>query len=114
MTDEIRVHSYRIIGTDLVIYEAWEPTYPGGGHTTVSFGHFLDDERQYGLVTSRGLPPEVEKLPGGSPERVGAVLLYQARLGAIAFNAITKACPELKNDPEAKFNRGRIEVTRAE
>lgn len=110
MSDKIRVHSYKIIGTKIRVYAAWEPTSPGGGHTTVSFGLFPDDERQYGTVTSRGLPPEITALPGGSPERINAVLLYQTKLNAIAFNAITAVHPELKTDPQATFTHGRFEV----
>lgn len=95
-------------GRDVAIYEAWEEaTY--ASHTAVR-GR-VGDLPPVALVTKRHLPPEIETLPGGSEERIGAVLLYQAKLSAVAFNAIVAEYPELKTDPRARFIRGRFEVT---
>lgn len=78
------VNRYSLCMSTLVDYEVWEPlthypTAPYSSHSTQT----TIDGKQYGSLTTRALPPELDALPGWTPgfwpeERIAAVHAWQA------------------------------------
>ncbi len=63
------------------VYEAWEPSGPFGGHSTITT---LRGEKWYGSIASRRLPPELEALPARSEERFTRVRAWRLAQETIA------------------------------
>lgn len=103
----IRVHVYTVGGEQVA--EAWEPIDgPTAGHTTIS--STIIPSGWHGLVTSRPLPAHIEAMPTGSPERIAAVVDFQAGLVLEAFGAIAAAIPGVLMRGDARLDGGRIRV----
>ena len=83
------IKKYSVATTDLVVYEAWEPSAIMGKHNTITS---IDGE-WYGRIGTRHLPPELEKLPPG-PERITAVGKWHEDQYQEAYNLILRAFPE--------------------
>ena len=81
------VMRYGIIGTDALIYSAWEPDT---GHSTITR---IDDQR-VGRVGTRRLTSELDALPARSAERYSAVDSWHADQYTAAYAAIESAFPE--------------------
>ena len=85
-----KVQRTRILGTDTVVYRAWEPTqFIGGKHHTIT----TFDGVWFGLIGSDPDPSVYNHLPVG-PERTAKVgEAYQARY-QLAHQLIRNAFPE--------------------
>jgi len=86
------VKKYSILTTNLVVYEAWEPS-----PSTITAAHRTITTMQgewYGRIGSRNLPPEVEYLPAGSNERIYAVGKWHEDQYEEAYKLILQAFPE--------------------
>ena len=95
----IVVQRYRIIGTRLWVYNAWEPLTREGWSTSHSLQHAFNDaaghRREYGRVgTCRNLPPEIEALPAWAPHRALAVGVWYEAQFQRAYALIVEAFPE--------------------
>lgn len=84
------VHKYNIIGTNLVVYNAWEPSSVMGKHSSITF----IDSKCYGQIGHRHMPPETEALPAGTEERVNAVTQNYREQDEEAYRVIIEAFPE--------------------
>ena len=91
------VRRYSVIGTNLVIIDAYEPYdhYHYGSHS--SYTHMFG--LTYGKVGTRRLPKELEDLPKMSDKRIEAVKAYHESEYARARACITEAYPECVADP---------------
>lgn len=93
-----------IIGTNLVVYSAWERA---DGHSTITH------DSEIGLLLGRvgsgssPLPTEVNALPALSPERCAAVSRFHAAENERAYAAILRDYPEAAGGQRAM---GEIEV----
>jgi hypothetical protein len=81
MDNTIRIERTRIIGTDTVVFSAWEPSKctlaPNAwSHSSISA---LGGDASWGMVGSRHLPIHLATLPAMSAERSAAVHAYRAR-----------------------------------
>ena len=83
------IKKYSVATTDLVVYEAWEPSAIMGKHSTIT----SIDGQWYGRIGTRYLPPELERLPRGD-ERSRAVGKWHEDQYEEAYNLIIKAFPE--------------------
>lgn len=60
----VRVAYHRIIGTDVVVFRAWERVAGVAcGHTTITSYPEGDGWKWWGAVSARPLPEEVERMP---------------------------------------------------
>ncbi len=84
------VHKYNIIGTNLIVYNAWEPSSITGKHSTITF----IDSKCYGQIGTRRMPPEIDVLPAGSEERIKAVRRNYEEQYQEAYRIIIEAFPE--------------------
>ncbi len=107
----IVIRQTRIIGTDRVIFSAWEPTAlmarVGAGHSTITH----DGERGWlGRIGTSALPAEIDPIP------VGPARSFAGRRGSNehehrrAYRALIGAHPELNDCRDARFDMGEIEV----
>lgn len=63
------VNKYNIAGSNLIVYNAWEPSGIFGPHSTIT----MIEGKWYGRIGTRRLSPDIEKLQAGSKERIEAV-----------------------------------------
>lgn len=83
---------YSVTHTDLIVYEAWEPSELMGPHATIT----SIDTQWYGRIGTRRPPPELERLPAGSEERFRAVGKWYEDQYEEAYRLIIQAFPEAK------------------
>jgi len=90
----LTIEAHDIIGTDLMIYSAWEPScwLPEGGHAHSSLQHI--DGVLMGRVGMRRLPAALEALPAFSDARLTAVQAWEGEQEHEAYAAIVAAFPE--------------------
>lgn len=91
---------------DSTVFSAWEPTQmklqgPHGPETHSAIAFF--DDGAYGKVGSRGLPESIERLQGGSPERISACRAWRAGQREEAFRAILVAFPAAAEGQRDEF-----------
>lgn len=84
------VQKYNIIGTNLVVYNAWEPSSVMGKHSSITF----IEGKCYGQIGHRFMSPEIEALPAGSKERIEAVQKAYDEQYQEAYRLIVEAFPE--------------------
>jgi len=84
------IKKYSVAGTDLIVYEVYEPSALMGPHGTVT----SIEGKWYGRVGTRRPPPELEALPAGSEERFRAVGKWYEGQYEEAYKLITEAFPE--------------------
>ncbi|MBA7608583.1 hypothetical protein ES703_15761 [subsurface metagenome] len=84
------VKKYSVATTNLIVYEAWEPSAIMGRHTSIT----SIDSEWYGRIGTRYLSPELEKLPAGSEERLRAVGKWHHEQYEEAYKLIIQAFPE--------------------
>ncbi len=105
---EILVKKYRVIGTRVVCYNAYELDMFGTGrfpnHSSIT--HDDASNRWWGQLGSRELPPEIDALPVG-PERWAAIDAYRDAQHELAYRAILAACPEAA---QGERRRGEVEI----
>jgi hypothetical protein len=108
----------RIIGTDYVVYTAWEPDGYGAGHSTITYERFpftgwpdLTQFGKWGRVGMERLPQALEDLPAGSDERGRRVREWQAAQYERAYNIICDAYPEARS---GRRSMGEIEMVQRE
>jgi len=87
---EKTVHKYNIIGTNLVVYNAWEPSSVMGKHSSITF----IDSKCYGQIGHRHMPPEIDALPAGSQQRIDEVHKNYEEQYQEAYRIIIEAFPE--------------------
>ena len=85
---EYKVTATHILTTPFIVYAAWEPL---AGHSASMF-----DGAWYGELTARPLPPEIDALPYGSPERHAAVTAWHEDRYQESYAAILAAYPHLR------------------
>lgn len=95
MTKQIITRT-QIIGTDIAIYEAYEPTSWGFAGAPRHSSITRIDGRTYGRIGTRDLPEELEALPRGE-ERYELVRAWQRTEDERAYVAIIAAHPSLTN-----------------
>lgn len=84
------IKKYSVAATDLIVYEAWEPSAIMGRHSTITS---IDGE-WYGRIGTRYLPTELEELPAGSEERLRAVGKWHEDQYEEAYRLILEAFPD--------------------
>ncbi len=84
------VHKYNIIGTRLIVYNAWEPSSVMGKHSTIT----TIDGKWYGRLGTSQVPPDINALPAGSDERIKAVRTYFDKEETEAYRIVIEAFPE--------------------
>jgi len=99
----IKVRGTRIIGTDVTVYEAYEPSSVTGPHSTIT----TIDGEWYGKIATRRLPDDINAIPVG-PERSAAVYAFHNQRYAEAYSAIESS--GLLNGTPHKRDYGDIEV----
>ncbi len=79
-----------IIGTGIVEYSAWEPSALVGRHSSITSiaGEW------YGRIGTRWPPPELERLPAWSDERMKAVGRWHEEQYQEAYDLIIRAFPQ--------------------
>lgn len=88
----VRVRKTRTIGTDIDAYSAWTPTDLMGDYTFITK---FEGSGWWGqLGCERILPPELERLPAMSDQRVFAVKAWQEANDLRAYAFIIAAHPE--------------------
>jgi hypothetical protein len=95
---------HEIIGTNTVVFEAWEP-YRNNSHSTITR---LKGEA-HGRIGTRRLPTELDALPAYSDERLAAVTGWQQDQYDEAYAAILDAFPFI----EAEADSGEFTVHRS-
>lgn len=78
----------RIIGTDTVVWSAWEPY---DGHSALTW---IDGEK-VGRIGTRRLPADLDALPAYSDERIRAVRAWHEAQYQDAYAAIIATVPWL-------------------
>jgi hypothetical protein len=96
------VDKFSVGGTNIIVYNAWEPSGVFGEHSTIT----TFDGEWYGRIGTKRLSPEVEKLPAGSKERIDAVGKAFEEQYEEAYRLIEEAYPESAN---GKHTMGEIE-----
>lgn len=86
---EVLVHRYTIAATDLLVYDAYEPSRLFGPHSTI----YMQNGRVWGDIWTRTLSPETAILPVGE-DRLVACAAERARHGELKRRAILLAWPE--------------------
>ena len=99
----IIVRRYRILGTPVLCYDAWELAEGWTSHQTMTTMHGVS----YGDITSRRNDDTYAQLPGGSPERIAAVRAHYEATYNASYAAILAAFPEAHNGTRSN---GTIEV----
>lgn len=94
----LTVEKFNVIGTDLWIFQAWEPSGRAANgrpwrHSSLTT---IDAccEQTMGKVGTRDLTPELEALPAYSEERFAAVTAWHEAQYQEAYTAILAAFPE--------------------
>jgi hypothetical protein len=85
------VKATRIIGTDTIVYSAWESSTPTGAHATITR---IDDE-WFGKIGTRRPPAEVTDMPAMSDERYAAARAHYAAEQVRAITTILDHEPRL-------------------
>lgn len=85
------IQRYSILTTDILVYSAWEPSTITGRHSTIT----SLNNKWYGRIGSRLLPPDINKIPFG-PERLAAVEKWHKDQYQEAYSLIIEAFPEAK------------------
>jgi hypothetical protein len=98
----MRLHTYKVIGTQLTIYEAYEDY---DNHSSI----MTFDGKWMGRVGTRRLTEELEALPAYSDERIQAVTAWQEAEYEEAYDFILSQVPELAR-VETHKNMGSIET----
>lgn len=98
----VDVHCYRIIGTDCLVVEAFEPLAGHGTQATTA------DGRRVGRIGTRQLPAALEALAAGSSARLTAIFDWRMAQFGEAHNAIELAFPEF--DMVGGRSNGRLEI----
>jgi len=111
MDNAIRIDRTRIIGTDTVVFSAWEPSRgtmsPNAwSHSIIST---LGGDSFLGQVGSRHLPIQLSTLPAMSAERSAAVRAYHAAEYQRAYSLIRDKYPDIP--PDAREDMGSIIAT---
>lgn len=88
----IVIKTAQVVGSNKVIYSAWEPSSLTGRHHVITF----IDGVCYGQVGRTRIGDEIEAMPGGSAERIEACRAHRERDCARAYAAITSAYPNLE------------------
>ena len=86
----IIVQRYRILSTQMVVFQAWEVQNSMGEHATIT----TFDGVWYGTIYSRRDDSTFAHLKGGSDERIAAVRAHYVTNAAEAHTAIIAAFPE--------------------
>lgn len=102
------IQKTRIIGMNLDVYSAWEPT-EDHAHSTITT--FEDYGPWYGRVATRRLTPELDALPAMSRERSEAVGRWHEAQYEEAYALILAAFPEAAN---GRRSSGHIDCTNAQ
>lgn len=97
------VRRYRILSTQTVVYDAWEPANVHSTHSTITF----INGTCYGHIHSRRDDSTFAHLPVG-PERSAAVRAHYDASDAESYALIVAAFPEAA---EGRHVDGRIEIT---
>jgi hypothetical protein len=84
------IRKYSVATTDLIVYEAWEPSALMGPHATIT----SIDDKWYGRIGTRRPSAELEALPAGSEERFRAVGKWYEDQYDDAYKLIVQAFPE--------------------
>ena len=88
------VRKYSVGATDLIVYEAWEPSARSRRLEPVNHSTITTIEGQwYGRIGTRYLPPEIEALPRGD-ERYRAVGKWHEDQYEESYRLIIQAFPE--------------------
>lgn len=104
LMDNTKVIKTKLIGTNRVVFSAWEPTEFAVGHSVVT----TIEGKWYGRIGSRRLPEELESLPAMSASRSKAVRAWHQSEYQRAYAIIEEY------DPRATCGRrdmGEIEIT---
>lgn len=99
----IIVQRYRILSTQMIVFQAWEMQNSMGEHATIT----TFDGVWYGTIYSRCDDSTFAHLKGGSDERIAAVRAHYAAKAAEAYTAIIAAFPEAV---DGKKVDGEIEI----
>lgn len=108
------VQRYKIIGTELEVFEAWERETGKTGTSFFSHSTITTiDGQWYGRVGTRCLPADVEALAPGSDERIARVRDWHQRQAQQAHESIIAAHPvaawgERKDDGTIMLNWERL------
>lgn len=86
------IKKYSVATTDLIVYDAWEPSALMGPHATIT----SIDDKWYGRIGTKRPPPELEALPRMSEERFRAVGKWYEDQYEEAYELIVQAFPEAK------------------
>lgn len=84
------IDKYSIIGTNIIVYNAWEPSGVFGRHSTIT----TIDGKWYGRIGTRWLPPYLENMLAGSLERIQTVSKWLKDQYEEAYTLILQAYPE--------------------
>jgi len=91
------VRRYRILGTQTVVYDAWEPDERIARTGVEIFGHSMLTHhagRWWGQIGTGPLPASVDALPTRSDERSHAYRVWAVAEHARAYALIMQAFPE--------------------
>jgi hypothetical protein len=97
----MKIQQTRIIGTNVVVYSAWEPM---AGHSTMT----TIDGAWWGRIGCRPLPAELDALPARSDERFLAVTEWHEAQYQEAYSAILAQAPEARG---GYLKMGEITIT---
>lgn len=100
-----KVTKTRILGTQLDVYTAWEPSIIAGNHSTITFF----EDKCYGKIGTNPDKTLYEKYPPGTQERFDMVNKAYEEQYNRAYELIYQEYPQLKTIPHKKF-MGEIEV----
>ena len=84
------IDKYSIIGTNVIVYQAWEPSGVFGAHSTIT----TIDGKWYGRIGTRWLPPYLENMLAGSLERIQTVSKWLKDQYEEAYKLILQVYPE--------------------
>jgi hypothetical protein len=104
MTTRI-IQRFRVITTNTIVYQAWEPGTLMGRHSTVTFF----DGRCFGRIGSDPDGSIYDGIPVGAERSAAVKRAYDERY-AVAYEAIIRAFPEAA---DGKRDMGEITVTSA-
>jgi hypothetical protein len=98
---DFRIHRYNIIGTNLWVYDVYEPTAAprignGFGHSTFTSNNMFSESKHawFGKLGTRRLTPELDALPAMSAARSEAVQKFHNDQYDEAYRLIMEAFPE--------------------
>lgn len=81
------IHFVRMYDGTLIA-TVWEPSSPCGNHATITS---FESGAFFGQLGSRRIPTEIERLRGGSPERIAACEKWRRAQADEAFALLGKA-----------------------